>query len=147
MNIFIIIVVTLTLDLQLSGECKGPWGQENVFECETHFLTIGGGGVQGMEPNDPQRCSHFGNCTCVKVLNVQSFGWKGEQALVLKCRCLKCFCIAHLDLICVNYDQKKGREPNRNFDFWPQIPLKQGLNEFWLGRVIHHWKDILRAIL
>jgi hypothetical protein len=27
---------------------------------------------------------------------------------VLKCKCLKCPRIVHLDLICMSYDQKKG---------------------------------------
>jgi hypothetical protein len=109
------------------------------------------GRVQGMEPNDPQGHSHFGNCTHVKEswmfkalvgkVNKHQIGppryhWKK----VLKCKCLKCLCIIHLDLICMSYDQKKGQEPNWEFDFQPQIPLKQGLNDFWLGRVIHHWK-------
>ncbi len=29
-------VTTLTLSLWLNVECKGMWGQENVFENETH---------------------------------------------------------------------------------------------------------------
>ncbi len=31
---------------------------------------------------------------------------------VLKFKCLKCLHIVHLDLICMNYDQKKGQESN-----------------------------------
>jgi hypothetical protein len=30
-------VITLTLGLQPNVECKGSWGEENVFKCETHF--------------------------------------------------------------------------------------------------------------
>jgi hypothetical protein len=32
----IIHVKTLTSGSQLNVECKGPWGQESVFGCETH---------------------------------------------------------------------------------------------------------------
>jgi len=35
---------------------------------------------------------------------------------VLKCRCLRCHHIIHLDLICKGYDQKKGWESNSQFD-------------------------------
>jgi hypothetical protein len=35
---------------------------------------------------------------------------------VLKHRCLKCPHIIHLNLICMNYDKKKGRESNWEFD-------------------------------
>jgi hypothetical protein len=30
-------ITTLTLGSWLNVECKHPWGQENVFKCETHF--------------------------------------------------------------------------------------------------------------
>jgi hypothetical protein len=43
-------VATLTLGSRLNVEYKGPWGQENVFRCETHFHEWER--VQGMEPND-----------------------------------------------------------------------------------------------
>jgi hypothetical protein len=29
---------------------------------------------------------------------------------------MKCFCIVHLDMICMGYDQKKGHESNWEFD-------------------------------
>jgi hypothetical protein len=35
---------------------------------------------------------------------------------VLKCKCLKYLCTIHLDLKCMSYDQKKGRESNFQFD-------------------------------
>jgi hypothetical protein len=59
---------------------------------------------------------------------------------VLKHRCLKCPRIIHLHLICISYDQKKGRESNWEFDSRSQTLWKQGSNEFWLGHVIHCWK-------
>ncbi len=63
----------------------------------------------------------------------------------LKCRCLKCTCIVHLDLIWMSYDKKKGRKSNYKFDSRPPILWKQGSNEVWLERAIHHWKDILKG--
>jgi hypothetical protein len=40
---------------------------------------------------------------------------------VLKRQCFKRLCIVHLDLICMNYDKKKGQKSNLEFDFQPQI--------------------------
>jgi len=72
--------------------------------------------------NDSQVHSHLGNYTRARVVNVQSLGLKNKQTLnlspqdtikkVLKYRCLKYLCIGHLVLICMSYDQKKGRESN-----------------------------------
>jgi hypothetical protein len=66
------IVSSLTLGLWLSVECKGPWGQENVFRCETRSHKWGK--VQGMEPNDSWAHSHFGSCTHAGVANVWNLG-------------------------------------------------------------------------
>jgi len=46
----------------------------------------------------------------------------------MKFKWLKCPHIIHLDLIWMNYDQKKGWDTNREFDSQPQIPLEQGSN-------------------
>jgi hypothetical protein len=65
-------VATLTFGSQLSVECKGPWGQKNVFRYEIHFHKWGK--MQGMEPNDSQVHSHFGSYIRAGVVNVQSLG-------------------------------------------------------------------------
>jgi hypothetical protein len=39
---------------------------------------------------------------------------------LLECKCLKWARIAHLDIWNTSYSQKKGRESNCQFDFWPQ---------------------------
>jgi hypothetical protein len=39
--------------------------------------------------------------------------------MLLKCRCLKWACIAHLNISNTSYGQKKGRESNWQFDSWP----------------------------
>jgi hypothetical protein len=62
----------------------------------------------------------------------------------LKFRCLKFPHIVHLDLIYMNYDQKKGWESYWEFDFQPQILWKQRSNEVWLECVIHCWKDVFK---
>jgi hypothetical protein len=61
-------VTTLTLGLWLNVGCKGTWGQENVFENETHSHKCGR--IQKIESNDSQVYSHFESCTHVGVLNI-----------------------------------------------------------------------------
>jgi hypothetical protein len=60
----------------------------------------------------------------------------------LKCRCLKCARIAHLDICNTSYGQKKGQEPNWQFDSWP---LKVGNRIDSLTckrRATYRWKDL-----
>jgi hypothetical protein len=64
---------------------------------------------------------------------------------VLKCICLRCPIIIHLDLICMNYDQKKGRKSNWEFDSRPQIPLKQRSNDLQIRHAIHSWKYFFKG--
>jgi len=90
------------------------------------------------------------NCECLEPwLERQTSTKLGPQdtiRMVLNCKCLKCPCIVHLNLICMSYDQKKGRESNCEFDSQSQIPWKQGSNEVRLGRDIHHWKIFLKVV-
>jgi hypothetical protein len=62
----------------------------------------------------------------VEKPNKHQIGPIGYHRKVPKCRCLKCSHIVHLDLKCMNYDQKKGQESNWEFGSQPQIPLEQG---------------------
>jgi hypothetical protein len=58
----------------------------------------------------------------------------------LKCRCLKCVRMAHLDIWNISYGQKKGRESNWQFD---SRPLKVGNQPDLLGygwRATYRWK-------
>jgi hypothetical protein len=79
-----------------------------------------------MEPNDSQVHSHFGNYECLKPWLERKPSTKlGPQDTIrnfFKRRCLSSQ-IVHLDLICISYDQKKGRESNWEFDSQPQ-PLE-----------------------
>jgi hypothetical protein len=61
-------------------------------------------------------------------------GLQNTIGKVSKCTCLKCPCFDHLDLKCMNYDQKEGQESNWEFDSWPQIPLKQESNDLQWGK-------------
>jgi len=95
-----------------------------MFRCETHSHKWGK--MQRMKFNDSQMHSHFGSYTHEGVANVQSLGWKRKKntklgpqdtiKMVLKHKCLKCPHIVHLDLMCMNCDQKKGRKSNFQFD-------------------------------
>jgi hypothetical protein len=55
----------------------------------------------------------------LKGQNTSHWGVLGVIAKVLKCRCLKWPRIGHLDIRSPSYGQKKGRESNWQFDFWP----------------------------
>jgi len=110
--------------------------------------------VQGLNSNHSQVHSHFGNYTCESYKCLEH--WLKTQKKtklrpydtikkVLKRRCLKCLCIVHLDVICMNSDQQKGWELNWKFDSQPQIPCKQGSNEVQLKCVIPRWKSILKC--
>jgi hypothetical protein len=44
----------------------------------------------------------------------------------------------------MSYDQKKSQQSNWEFDSQPQIPFKQGPNDFQLRHAIHHWKELFK---
>ncbi len=123
----------------LSVKCKAH-EVESVFRCETHSHKWGR--VQGMKPNDSQVHFHFGGCTRAKVVNVQNLGWKGRKIpnwtpqdtirKVLKRRCLKCACIVYLNLIYMNYDQKKGGSQIENL-----TPKHKSLE--WKNQMRSNW--------
>jgi hypothetical protein len=65
---------------------------------------------------------------------------------LLKRRCLKWACIAHLDIWNTSYDQKKGRKSNsRESTSFDSPPLKVGNQPEILGcrrRATYHWKAL-----
>jgi hypothetical protein len=79
----------------------------------------------------------------VRRSNKHKIGPPNNIKKVLKLRCFKCPCMVHLNLICMNYDQKKGRE--WEFDSRLQISWKKESNKIQLKRVIHRWKDIFKS--
>jgi hypothetical protein len=62
----------------------------------------------------------------VGKVNKHQIGPHDTIRKVLQRKCFKCHRIVHLDLLCISYDQKKGRESNWKFDSRRQIPWKQG---------------------
>jgi hypothetical protein len=118
-------VTTLTLGFQLNVKCKGTWGQNNVFKSETHFSQVGEKckRLSPMTPNDLCNSPKYSEPWLKKQLNIK-LGPQDTIEKVSKWKCLNCLHIFNLELTCMNYDQKKGRESNREFDSWPQIPLE-----------------------
>jgi hypothetical protein len=66
----------------------------------------------------------YGKLTLVEKKKNTKLGPQYTIKKVLKRRCLKCLHIAHLNLVCMSYDQKKGWESNWEFESQPQIPWK-----------------------
>jgi len=123
-------VATLTSGLWLSVECKGQWGR--VFLGVKHIIT-NGGDCKKWSLMTPSALPLWELHLCVNLkcskpwLKRQTSTKLGPQdtiGKVLKFKCLTFPCIVHWDLIYMNYDQKKGRESNWEFDSWPQIPLE-----------------------
>ncbi len=131
-----IICHNLTLGLWLNVKCKGPWNPEcvqvwNTFSQtwenardEAHWLS------SALPFWELHLCE---NCECLepwlKRKTSVKIGSQDTIKKVLKCWCLKCLHIVHLDLICMSYDQKKGRELNWKFDSQPQILGMQKSND------------------
>ncbi len=64
---------------------------------------------------------------------------------VLKCRCLKCPCIVHLDLICMSYDQKKGQRQIGNLILDHKSLKRKGQMRSNWGHNRHCWKDLFEG--
>jgi hypothetical protein len=61
---------------------------------------------------------------------------------VLKCRCLKCPRIGHLDICSPSYGQKKGLESNWQFDSWPLKVGNRPLPDLRIESATWRWKDL-----
>jgi len=88
----------------------------------------------------------FGTPECLEFnsrgQNTSHWGVLGVIEKILKCRCLKCPYIGHLDICSLSYGQKKGRESNCQFD---SRPLKVGyrpLLDLRIESATRHWKDV-----
>ncbi len=72
----------------------------------------------GVKPNIPKvgDLESSGTPECLEFdsrgQNTSHWGVLGVVGKVLKCRCLKCPRIGHLDICSPSYGQKKGRESN-----------------------------------
>jgi hypothetical protein len=100
---------------------------------ESHHMLLGVQKEWGNEPSHSQVNSHVGSWSPKWTIEFSEHNCIGQnpssQKVVyiieklLKRRCLKWACIAHLDIWNMSYDQKKGRESNWQFD---SRPLKVG---------------------
>jgi hypothetical protein len=106
----------------------------------------------GHEPSHSQVNSHVGSWSPKKTLESSecdcmgqnSFPWKVLYIIekLLKCRCLKWACIAHLDICNTSYGQKKGRESNWQFDSRP-LKVWNQLDFLALRQhATYHWKAL-----
>jgi len=95
-----------------------------------HILT-NGGECKGWSPMTP-KCTLILGITFMLELWINLEPWLKSQTsaklgsqetirIFLKHRCLKYPHIVHLDMICMNYDKKKGQESNWEFDSRPQV--------------------------
>jgi hypothetical protein len=110
------------LILRSGGECKrlSPMTPKCTFILKLHLCKS----LKCLEPSLRKKKS-------------SKLGLQNTIGKILKCRCLKCSRIIHLNLKCMSYDRKKG---SSQFDSLSQTPLKQRSNHLQLGGKIHQWK-------
>jgi hypothetical protein len=60
----------------------------------------------------------------------------------LKCRCPKWPRMCHLNICSPSYGQKKGRESNWQFDFWPLKVGNRPLPNIWWRSATRPWKAL-----
>jgi hypothetical protein len=93
--------------------------------------------VRGNEPSHSQMNSHCGSWSPKWTHESSEHDCRGQNPSVqrfsyiigriLKFKCLKRARMTHLDIWNTNYDQKKGRESNWQFDSWP-LKVRNQLN-------------------
>jgi hypothetical protein len=112
-------------------------------------------GVQKVWENEPSQSqvnSHVGSWSLERTPKFSERDCRGQNSSpwrvlyiigkLLKCRCLKWACMAHLDIWNTSYGQKKGWESNWQFDSWP---LKVGNRPDLLGcrqHATYRWKAL-----
>jgi hypothetical protein len=94
--------------------------------------------VGDLEPSGTLECSEFDS----RGQNTLHWGVFGFVGKVLKCRCLKCPCIGHLDIYSPSYGQKKGRESNWQFDSRPLKVRNQPFPNLRIESARCRWKDL-----
>jgi hypothetical protein len=78
----------------------------------------------------------------LKGQNTSHWGVLGVIGKVLKFRCLNWPRIGHLDICSPSYGQKKGREPNWQFDSRPQKVGNRHLLNVCSGSATWRWKAL-----
>jgi hypothetical protein len=117
---------------------------------ESHHMLPGVQRMWGHEPSHSQVNSHVGSWTPKWTPKSSERDCKGQNPSVrrvyyiigklLKLKCLKWALVAHLDIWNTSYGQKKGREPNWQFD---SRPLKVKNQPDFLAcrhHVTYRWK-------
>jgi hypothetical protein len=107
----------------------------------------------GVNPNTPKvgdlesfktsECSEFDS----RSQNTSHRGVLSVVGKVLKCGCLKCPRIGHLDICSPSYGQKKGRESNWQFDSRPLKVGNRPLPDLRIESARCRWKDLNEGYL
>jgi hypothetical protein len=113
-------VVTLALDLRPRQGVARLWAKREAQH--SHCMLSKVQRVWGLN-------SHRESCNPNWILEPSKRNCKGQNPIVrrflyfiwklLKCKCLKWSRMIHLNISNINYDQKKGRESNWQFDSRP----------------------------
>jgi hypothetical protein len=108
--------------------------------------------VWGHEPSHSQMNSHVGNWSPKRTPEFLKRNCRGQNSLLrgipyiigklLKFKCLKWVCIAHLDIWNISYGQKKGRESNWQFDSWPLEVGNRSNSLVCRWRATYCWKAL-----
>ncbi len=91
-----------------------------------------------LESTETPECLKLDN----KGQNTSHCGVLGVIGKVLKHRYRKCPRIGNSDICSASYGQKKGRESNWQFDFWPLKFGNRCLPDIRFGIAIRRWKDL-----
>jgi hypothetical protein len=109
------------IGFMIKCEVQGPMRSKMCLGVKHTFTN--GGERKGWSPMTPN-CTPTLGVAFVRVLwmFIALVGKENKHQItiknVLRHRCFRCPCLVHLDLICMNYDQKKGRESNSRFENW-----------------------------
>jgi hypothetical protein len=94
--------------------------------------------VEDLESSETPECLGFDK----RGQNTLDWGLLGVIGKVLKCRCLKCLRIGHLNICSSSYEQKKGRESNWQFDSRPLKVGNRPLPDLRMESATWRWKDL-----
>jgi hypothetical protein len=96
------------------------------------------GKSEDLESSGTPECSEFDR----RGQNTLHWGVLGVVGKVLKCKCLNCPRIGHLDICSRSYGQKKGRESNWQFDSRPLKVKNRPPPDLRIENARCRWKDL-----
>jgi len=94
--------------------------------------------VGDLESSGTPECLEFDS----RAQNTSHWGFLSVIGKVLKCTCLKCPRMGHLDICSPSYRQKKGRESNCQFDSRPLKVGNRPLPDLRTESATWSWKDL-----